>query len=108
MPGNSAPRLIAGQPNAARFSVKLLVGDVATSTVQATMERTFTTLVHRALHTPLTVRMHYGHPDLLDKLKLMTTGGVSTRQGTLGGIHCVSTKCAHAHGKCGASTNSPL
>ena len=51
------------------------------------MERTFTTLVHRALHTPLTVRMHYGHPDLLDKLKLMTTGGVSTRQGTLGGIH---------------------
>lgn len=35
------------------------------------------TLSQRVLTTPLRMRLHYGHPDVFDKLFSMTRGGVS-------------------------------
>jgi callose synthase len=43
----------------------------------AMQESTFATLTQRVLETPLRVRAHYGHPDLMDKLFFATNGGIS-------------------------------
>lgn len=43
----------------------------------AAAELTFGTLVQRTMTNPLNVRMHYGHPDMLDKLTMIAQGGVS-------------------------------
>ena len=40
-------------------------------------ERYFGTFFQRVLAQPLDIRMHYGHPDLADKLHFMTRGGIS-------------------------------
>lgn len=40
-------------------------------------ESSFVTLGQRVLARPLKVRMHYGHPDIFDRIFHMTTGGVS-------------------------------
>ena len=49
----------------------------ATSIYAATQEHYFGTFFQRVLDTPLDIRMHYGHPDLADKLHFITRGGVS-------------------------------
>jgi callose synthase len=41
-----------------------------------TLQRLFVTLTQRVL-TTLHSRMHYGHPDVFDKLYIMTNGGVN-------------------------------
>lgn len=48
----------------------------------ACAEYTFGTLVQRTMASPANVRLHYGHPDIFNKLHSMTRGGVSkaTRQ----------------------------
>lgn len=43
----------------------------------AMQEATFATLTQRVLDQPLRVRMHYGHPDLFDKLYVMSNAGLS-------------------------------
>ena len=43
----------------------------------ALQEGCFVTLTQRVLWKPLNVRLHYGHPDVFDKLYSMTRGGVS-------------------------------
>lgn len=43
----------------------------------ALQEGTFVTHGQRVLHNPLRIRMHYGHPDIFDKLYFMSRGGVS-------------------------------
>jgi len=43
----------------------------------ALQEGCFVTLTQRVLWNPLQVRLHYGHPDVFDKLFSMTRGGVS-------------------------------
>eukprot|EP00466_Bigelowiella_natans_P015383 jgi/Bigna1/89334/estExt_fgenesh1_pg.C_470088 len=43
----------------------------------AMQEGCFVSLGQRVLHDPLKIRLHYGHPDLFDKLFYMTRGGVS-------------------------------
>mmetsp|Transcript_8911 Transcript_8911/g.21917 ORF Transcript_8911/g.21917 Transcript_8911/m.21917 type:complete len:2135 (-) Transcript_8911:326-6730(-) len=43
----------------------------------ALQEGCFVTLGQRVLHDPLKMRLHYGHPDLFDKVFYMTRGGVS-------------------------------
>ena len=43
----------------------------------ALQEGCFVTLTQRVLWKPLQVRLHYGHPDVFDKLYSMTRGGVS-------------------------------
>ena len=40
-------------------------------------ETSFVTLGQRVLANPLKVRMHYGHPDVFDRLFHLTRGGVS-------------------------------
>jgi len=49
----------------------------ATAIYAAMQERYFGTFYQRVLASPLDVRMHYGHPDLVDKLHFMTRGGVA-------------------------------
>ena len=48
-----------------------------TAIYMAVQERYFGTFFQRILAAPLDVRMHYGHPDLLDKLHFLSRGGVS-------------------------------
>eukprot|EP00468_Gymnochlora_sp_CCMP2014_P003100 CAMPEP_0167759548 /NCGR_PEP_ID=MMETSP0110_2-20121227/11087_1 /TAXON_ID=629695 /ORGANISM="Gymnochlora sp., Strain CCMP2014" /LENGTH=2075 /DNA_ID=CAMNT_0007645951 /DNA_START=90 /DNA_END=6317 /DNA_ORIENTATION=+ len=43
----------------------------------AMQEGCFVSLGQRVLHDPLKIRLHYGHPDVFDKLFYMTRGGVS-------------------------------
>jgi len=43
----------------------------------ALQETSFVTLGQRVLTNPLCMRLHYGHPDVFDKLFFMTRGGVS-------------------------------
>mmetsp|Transcript_34852 Transcript_34852/g.67772 ORF Transcript_34852/g.67772 Transcript_34852/m.67772 type:complete len:2149 (+) Transcript_34852:48-6494(+) len=43
----------------------------------AMQEGCFVTLGQRVLHDPLKIRLHYGHPDLFDKLFYITRGGIS-------------------------------
>jgi hypothetical protein len=40
-------------------------------------EFTFATLIQRTLGSPFDVRMHYGHPDIFDRLFHVTRGGIS-------------------------------
>ncbi|XP_062221703.1 callose synthase 11-like [Phragmites australis] len=40
-------------------------------------ETSFVTLGQRVLANPLKVRMHYGHPDVFDRLWFLTRGGIS-------------------------------
>jgi callose synthase len=43
----------------------------------ALQETSFVTLGQRVLANPLFIRLHYGHPDVFDKLFFMTRGGIS-------------------------------
>jgi len=43
----------------------------------ALQEHSFVTLGQRVLTKPLHIRLHYGHPDVFDKLFFITRGGVS-------------------------------
>eukprot|EP00804_Cyclotella_cryptica_P006003 CCRYP_000253-RC/>CCRYP_000253-RC protein AED:0.05 eAED:0.05 QI:240/1/1/1/1/1/9/998/2010 len=43
----------------------------------ALQETSFVTLGQRVLTKPLCIRLHYGHPDVFDKLFFITRGGVS-------------------------------
>ncbi|KAG2442546.1 hypothetical protein HXX76_002632 [Chlamydomonas incerta] len=54
----------------------------ALGTFAAAAEFAFGTIVQRVMSYPGRVRMHYGHPDVFNKLHIMTRGGVSkaTRQ----------------------------
>eukprot|EP00927_Polykrikos_kofoidii_P034856 TRINITY_DN2947_c0_g5_i1.p1 TRINITY_DN2947_c0_g5~~TRINITY_DN2947_c0_g5_i1.p1 ORF type:complete len:1590 (-),score=233.54 TRINITY_DN2947_c0_g5_i1:233-5002(-) len=48
----------------------------------AESEFAFGTIVQRTMDLPLKARLHYGHPDMLDKLQMVQQGGVS--KGTRG------------------------
>uniref|UniRef100_A0A7S1ZKM7 1,3-beta-glucan synthase n=1 Tax=Ditylum brightwellii TaxID=49249 RepID=A0A7S1ZKM7_9STRA len=43
----------------------------------ALQETSFVTLGQRVLTNPLCIRLHYGHPDVFDKLFFITRGGIS-------------------------------
>ncbi len=43
----------------------------------ALQETSFVTLGQRVLTKPLRIRLHYGHPDIFDKLFFITRGGIS-------------------------------
>jgi len=43
----------------------------------ALQETSFVTLGQRVLNNPLRIRLHYGHPDVFDKLFFITRGGIS-------------------------------
>ena len=60
------------------FREHIFTGGVSSlANYMALQELSFVTLGHRVLHTPLRMRLHYGHPDVFDKLYVMSCGGVS-------------------------------
>ncbi|CAB1098159.1 GT48 [Ectocarpus sp. CCAP 1310/34] len=60
------------------FREHIFTGSVSSlANYMALQELSFVTLGQRVLNNPLRVRMHYGHPDLFDKVFFMTAGGVS-------------------------------
>lgn len=70
--GPRSPTVIVG------FREHIFTGSVSSlANYMALQELSFVTLGQRVLNTPLRVRMHYGHPDLFDKMFFMTVGGVS-------------------------------
>jgi hypothetical protein len=58
----------------------------AVAEFSALTEFTFATLIQRTLGSPFDVRMHYGHPDIFDRVFHVTRGGISKPMKTL----CVS------------------
>ncbi|CAM9568890.1 unnamed protein product [Chrysoparadoxa australica] len=60
------------------FREHIFTGSVSSlANYMALQELSFVTLGQRVLDKPLRVRMHYGHPDIFDKLFFATRGGVS-------------------------------
>jgi len=49
----------------------------AVAEFSALTEFTFATLIQRSLGSPFDVRMHYGHPDIFDRVFHLTRGGIS-------------------------------
>ena len=60
------------------FREHIFTGSVSSvANYMALQELSFVTLGQRVLSNPLRVRQHYGHPDLFNKLFVMTEGGMS-------------------------------
>ena len=60
------------------FREHIFTGSVSSvANYMALQELSFVTLGQRVLTNPLCIRQHYGHPDLFDKLFVMTEGGMS-------------------------------
>lgn len=60
------------------FREHIFTGSVSSvANYMALQELSFVTLGQRVLNRPLRIRQHYGHPDLFDKLFVMTEGGMS-------------------------------
>lgn len=60
------------------FREHIFTGSVSSlANYMALQELSFVTLGQRVLSNPLRVRMHYGHPDVFDKVFYMTAGGIS-------------------------------
>lgn len=58
------------------FREHIFTGSVSSlANYMALQELSFVTLGQRVLNNPLRVRMHYGHPDLFDKVKRFFSGG---------------------------------
>jgi callose synthase len=56
----------------------IFTGSVSSlSNYMALQETSFVTLGQRVLAKPLRIRLHYGHPDVFDKLFFITRGGIS-------------------------------
>eukprot|EP00611_Tribonema_gayanum_P022138 TRINITY_DN4392_c0_g1_i1.p1 TRINITY_DN4392_c0_g1~~TRINITY_DN4392_c0_g1_i1.p1 ORF type:complete len:2193 (+),score=1022.20 TRINITY_DN4392_c0_g1_i1:563-6580(+) len=60
------------------FREHIFTGSVSSlANYMALQELSFVTIGQRVLDNPLRIRMHYGHPDLFDKVFFMTRGGMS-------------------------------
>jgi callose synthase len=60
------------------FREHIFTGSVSSlANYMALQELSFVTLGQRVLADPLHMRLHYGHPDIFDKLWFTTRGGVS-------------------------------
>merc|ERR1719506_3201833 len=71
-PPGSPPTTIVG------FREHIFTGSVSSlANYMALQELSFVTLGQRVLADPLRMRLHYGHPDIFDKLWFCTRGGVS-------------------------------
>lgn len=56
----------------------VLTGSVSSlAWFMSAQETSFVTLGQRVLANPLKIRMHYGHPDVFDRLWFLTRGGIS-------------------------------
>jgi len=71
-PAGTPPVTIVG------FREHIFTGSVSSlANYMALQELCFVTLGQRVLSNPLRMRLHYGHPDIFDKLWFVTRGGVS-------------------------------
>lgn len=70
----------------------------------ASTEWTFGTIVQRVMAMPGGVRFHYGHPDVWNKLFVMTRGGVSKATRWITSPHFVSPSMT-SHGCCVLQTH---
>merc|ERR1719478_25116 len=69
---NALPITILG------FREHIFTGSVSSlANYMALQETSFVTLGQRVLARPLRIRLHYGHPDVFDKLFFITRGGIS-------------------------------
>lgn len=68
--GSSPPTIVGFREHI--FSSLGLMGDFGASS-----ELVFGTLTQRTMSYPLQSRLHYGHPDMMDKLAMMAQGGIS-------------------------------
>jgi len=60
------------------FREHIFTGELSSlASYMALQEASFVTLTQRILWDPLRVRLHYGHPDIFDKVFSLTNGGVS-------------------------------
>jgi len=60
------------------FREHIFTGELSSlASYMALQEGCFVTLTQRVLWNPLKVRLHYGHPDVFDKIYSITRGGVS-------------------------------
>ena len=60
------------------FREHIFTGTVSSvANYMALQETSFVTLGQRVLTAPLNIRQHYGHPDMFDKIFIMTEGGMS-------------------------------
>uniref|UniRef100_A0A7S0NMX1 1,3-beta-glucan synthase n=1 Tax=Calcidiscus leptoporus TaxID=127549 RepID=A0A7S0NMX1_9EUKA len=60
------------------FREHIFTGELSSlASYMALQEGCFVTLTQRVLWNPLRVRLHYGHPDIFDKVFSMTNGGIS-------------------------------
>lgn len=60
------------------FREHIFTGSVSSvANYMALQELSFVTLGQRVLTQPLRIRQHYGHPDMFDKIFVMTEGGMS-------------------------------
>ncbi len=60
------------------FREHIFTGSVSSlANYMALQELSFVTLGQRVLNMPLRTRMHYGHPDIFDKIFFLSRGGVS-------------------------------
>jgi len=60
------------------FREHIFTGQLSSlASYMALQEGCFVTLTQRVLWDPLRVRLHYGHPDVFDKLFCLTNGGIS-------------------------------
>ena len=60
------------------FREHIFTGTVSSvANYMALQEMSFVTLGQRVLTAPLNIRQHYGHPDMFDKIFIMTEGGMS-------------------------------
>mgnify|MGYP001964173729 CR=1 FL=1 len=60
------------------FREHIFTGTVSSvANYMALQETSFVTLGQRVLTAPLNIRQHYGHPDMFDKIFVMTEGGMS-------------------------------
>lgn len=69
---STRPFTIVGLPE------HIFTGSVSSlANYMALQETTFVTLGQRTLANPLRMRLHYGHPDVFNKIFFMTRGGIS-------------------------------
>lgn len=60
------------------FREHIFTGSVSSvANYMALQELSFVTLGQRVLTSPLNIRQHYGHPDIFDKMFVITEGGMS-------------------------------
>ncbi|KAJ8612338.1 hypothetical protein CTAYLR_008360 [Chrysophaeum taylorii] len=73
------PKIVGSPPTTiVGFREHIFTGSVSSlANYMALQELSFVTLGQRVLSDPLRMRLHYGHPDIFDKLWFATRGGVS-------------------------------